>query len=91
VHFRAQIGQKCTLFASESAKKGVFCRGEGRLFGRPKMGVFGDFGSRGRGRDESPFEPGSNSKIVLKHLRFILLVNKKNNFIFLFTPFTKKE
>ena len=41
VHFRAQIGQKCTLFASESAKKGVFCRGEGRLFGRPKTGVFG--------------------------------------------------
>jgi hypothetical protein len=41
VHFRAQIGQKCPLFASESAKKGVFCRGEGRLFGRPKTGVFG--------------------------------------------------
>jgi hypothetical protein len=91
VHFRAQIGQKCPLFASESAKKGVFCRGEGRLFGRPKTGVFGDFGSRGRGRDEAHFEPGSNPKIVLKHLRFILLGNKKNNFIFLFPPFTKKE
>jgi hypothetical protein len=60
VHFRAQIGQKCTLFASESAKKGVFCRGEGRLFGRPKTGVFGHFrvarGDARGGRFRTEFE-----------------------------------
>jgi hypothetical protein len=60
VHFRAQIGQKCTLFASESAKKGVFCRGEGRLFGRPKTGVFGVLASRaerGASRTKSRSDP----------------------------------
>ena len=55
VHFRAQIGQKCTLFASESAKKGVFCRGEGRLFGRPKTGVFGVRGVASSRARESRF------------------------------------
>jgi hypothetical protein len=55
VQFRAQIGQKCPLFASESAKKGVFCRGEGRLFGRPKTGVFGVRGVASSRARESRF------------------------------------
>jgi hypothetical protein len=78
VHFRAQIGQKCTLFASESAKKGVFCRGEGRLFGRPKTGVFGvlagparDTSRREKFRVLAPLRTGFDTKIELKHLRFI--------------------
>jgi hypothetical protein len=40
VHFRAQIGRNCTLFASESAKKGVFCRGGGATFWQAKNGGF---------------------------------------------------
>jgi hypothetical protein len=60
VHFRAQFGRNCTLFASESAKKGVFCRGEGRLFGRPKTGVFGvSRVSRGARRARAKWSPVS--------------------------------
>jgi hypothetical protein len=36
----AQNGRKCTLFHPKTHFFAHFCRGEGRLFGRPKMGVF---------------------------------------------------
>jgi hypothetical protein len=72
-------------------KRGFFAGGRGDFLAGQKRGFLGSAGVRGVTRGGADFEPSSNSKIELKHLRFILLVNKKNNFIFLFTPFTKKE
>jgi hypothetical protein len=37
----AQNGRKCTLFHPKTHFFAHFCRGEGRLFGRPKIGVLG--------------------------------------------------
>jgi hypothetical protein len=37
----AQIDRKCTLFRPKTPFFAHFCRGEGRLFGRPKIGVLG--------------------------------------------------
>jgi hypothetical protein len=36
----AQNGRKCTLFHPKTHFFAHFCRGEGRLFGRPNLGVF---------------------------------------------------
>jgi hypothetical protein len=45
----AQIDRKCTLFRPKTPFFAHFCRGEGRLFGRPKNGVFGGSGGRASG------------------------------------------
>jgi hypothetical protein len=45
----AQIDRKCTLFRPKTPFFAHFCRGEGRLFGRPKNGVFGGPGGRASG------------------------------------------
>jgi hypothetical protein len=42
----AQIDRKCTLFRPKTPFFAHFCRGEGRLFGRPILGVFGGPGRR---------------------------------------------
>jgi hypothetical protein len=41
----AQNGRKCTLFRPKTHFFAHFCRGEGRLFGRPKIGVLGGLGA----------------------------------------------
>ena len=81
----AQIDRKCTLFRPKTPFFAHFCRGEGRLFGRPKNGVFGGPGGRARRgasalfvsrfppQENAPIiEPCSISKIELLHLRNIL-------------------
>jgi hypothetical protein len=80
VHFRAQIGQKCTLFASESAKKGVFCRGEGRLFGRPKTGVFG--GLARLARDTSRAREISLNASLIEFVTLMIAANNKIRTVF---------
>jgi hypothetical protein len=44
----AQNGRKCTLFHPKTHFFAHFCRGEGRLFGRGFLGVFGVWARRAR-------------------------------------------
>jgi hypothetical protein len=54
------------------------------------MGVFGGSGRRASGPAQDPFSHRvRNPKIVLTQLRVIRIGYKKNNFIFLYPPFTK--